>query len=304
MIITLTGQNSFALQRRLNELVDKFVAKNGELALQKFDGEETEAGSVIESIMALPFLSARKMVVVRAGSTNKQFAEQIEQTISSILSNVELILYEPQIDKRTAYFKVLKRQTSMEEFNNLDRISLAKWLVAEAKRIDAKLSFADANYLVERLGENQQMLYNELAKLATYDAGISKAKIDLLTEPTPQSKVFDLLDAAFSGKKRRALELYEDQRAQKVEPQIILGMMAWQLQLLTLVKSADGRPADKIAKDTGINPYPVRKAAGLAGKLSDKRLREMVSEALQIDIKGKSTSLDLDEALKTYIITL
>lgn len=304
MIITLTGENSFVLRQRLNDLVDKFVAKHGEIAVEKFDGEEAEAQSIIESVQALPFLTAGKMVVVRNGSANKEFTERIEQIINSISDSTDLILHEPQLDKRTAYFKVLSRQTQFEEFGNLDSNGLVKWLVAEAKKQGAKLNFADANYLVERLGENQQLLANELNKLVIYNTNISKANIDLLTEPTPQSKVFDLLDAAFSGRKSRALELYEDQRAQKVEPQMILGMIAWQLQLLALIKSADGLSSEKIAKDTGMNPYPVRKASNLASKLSNEQLREMVNQALEIDTKSKTTSLDLDEALKTYITTL
>lgn len=304
MIWALTGENSFALKRRLDELVDKFVSKNGELALERFDAEEAEASSIIEAIQALPFLSARKMVVVRNGSANKQLADSIEQTINSVPDSTELIFHEPQIDKRTAYFKVLSHQTRLEQFGELDRISLANWLVAEAKAQNARLSFSDATYLVDRLGQNQQMLYNELAKLVIYNAGISKANIDLLTDPTPQSKVFDLLDAAFSGRKARALELYEDQRAQKVEPQLILGMIGWQLQLLALIKTAENQSAEKIAKDSGLNPYPVRKAGSLAAKLSNEQLRELVSEALQLDVKSKTTSLDLDEALKTYITTL
>jgi DNA polymerase-3 subunit delta len=304
MIISLTGENSFALRQRLKELVDKFVAKHGELALEKFDGEETEGEKIIEAIAALPFLSTRKMVVVRNGGTNKQFADQIEQTVSSIPDSTDVILYEPQLDKRTGYFKVLSRQTKLEQFNNLDRASLAKWLVTEVKAHNAKLSFADANYMVERLGQNQQLLYSELTKLAIYSADISRSNIDLLTEPTPQSKVFDLLDAAFSGRKARAIELYDDQRAQKVEPQVILSMIGWQLQLLALIKLAESRSAEKIAKDSGVNPYPLKKAAALANKLSNEQLREMVNEALQLDVKSKTTSLDLDEALKTYITTL
>src|SRR3989344_3501815 len=212
MIAVLSGENSFALRQRLNELVDKFVAKYGNLAVEKFDAEEVEGERVIESVLALPFLTAHKMVVLRAGSANSVWAERIEQTISSIPSSTDLILYEPQLDKRTVYFKVLKKQPGFEELNNLDKMNLAKWLVAEAEKQGAKISFGDANYLVERLGENQQLLFNELAKLAVYNPDISKESIDLLTEPTPQSKVFDLLDAAFSDKKGRALELYEDQR--------------------------------------------------------------------------------------------
>jgi DNA polymerase-3 subunit delta len=304
MIATLTGENSFAVRQRLKELIGKFVAKHGELAVERFDAEEAEASAMIEAIQALPFLAASKMVIVRNGSANQQFAAQIEQTLSSVSGSTDLILYEPNIDKRTAYFKVLKKQTSFEEYKNLDKPNLAKWLAAEAKKHDTKLSFSDANYLVERLGENQELLYNELSKLALYDPHISKENIDLLTDPTPQSKVFDLLDAAFAGKKGRALELYEDQRAQKVEPQAILAMIAWQLQTLSLIKTAEERSPDQIAKDAGMNPYPVKKATVMANKLSDDRLRQMVSEALEIDLKGKTTSLDLDEALKTYITTL
>ena len=304
MLITLTGSNSFLLKKRLHELTESFLAKHGELAVEKFDAEEAEAPIIIESIQALPFLSARKMVVVRNGNANQQFAEQIEQITSSIPTSTDLILYEPHLDKRTAYFKVLKTKTRFEEFNQLNKNNLAKWLLTEAKKQGAKLSFAAANYLVERLGENQELLFNELTKLAIYDPNISKDNIDLLTEPTPQSRVFDLLDAAFAGNKQQAIRLYEDQRAQKVGPERILAMIAWQLQLLALIKSADGRSSAEVAKDSGMNPYPVKKAASVAGKLSDEKLREMVDEALEIDIKSKTTSLDLDEALKTYITTL
>jgi DNA polymerase-3 subunit delta len=304
MIITLTGQNTFAMRQKLKELVSEFLQKHGELAVEKFDAEEAEADSIIEAMQALPFLSAGKMVVVRSGGANKGFAERIEQTINSIPDTTDVIFYEPQLDKRTGYFKVLNKQTNYEEFKDLDRHALARWLADEAKNQNAKLSPADATYMVERLGDNQQLLYNELTKLATYDSNISRANIELLTEPTPQSKVFDLLDAAFGGQKQRALRLYDDQRAQKVEPQIILGMIGWQLRLLALIKLGAGKSTAEIAKDAGMKPYPVEKASRLAAKLRSEDLRRLADEALEIDIKGKTTSIDLDEALKTYIVTI
>ncbi len=304
MVVSLVGENSFTLSRKLSGLVSDFVGKYGELAVEKFDGEEAAAEVIMESILALPFLSARKMVVVRNGGANKAFAERIEQILDSISESTDLILYEPQIDKRTVYFKVLKSKTKLEEFNQLDKKVLTKWLLEEAEKQNAKIGSAEADYLIERVGQNQQMLYNELSKLTLYNPLISKENIDLLTEPTPQSRVFDLLDAAFGGNKSRALELYEDQRAQRVEPQAILAMIAWQLQLLALVKSADGRSSSQIAKDTDMNPYPISKAASLAKKITDKELRRLVDEAYAIDLKSKTTALDLDEALKTYITTL
>lgn len=304
MVITLTGSNFYLLKKRLDVLTGQFIKKHGELAIEKIDAEEAEPQAVLDAVQSLPFLASRKMVVVRNAGASKVLSGQIEQIIDSAGDTTDVIFYEPAPDKRQTYFKVLKSKTQLEEFNEMDAHGLAKWLSAEAKTQDGAMTLADANYLVERVGTNQQQLANELDKLITYEPKITRQNIDLLSEKTPQSKVFDLLDAAFAGDKERALELYSEQRAQKVEPQAIMAMMAWQLKLLALAKTGANKSSQQIAKDAGLSPYPVMKAQNLARKIDDNKLKDMVSDALEIDEKGKTTAIDLDEALKTYIVTL
>jgi DNA polymerase III subunit delta len=304
MIITLAGSSSYGLRKRLDELAGKFVKEHGELAVEKIDAEEAEGQAVLDAVQSLPFLAPRKMVIVRNGSLNTSLSGQIEQIIDSAGDSTDLIFYELAPDKRTSYFKVLKSKTQLEEFNEMDARELARWLAAEAKKQGGQLSQADAAYLVERVGINQQQLAGELDKLVTYEPKITRDNIDRLTEKTPQSKVFDLLDAAFAGDKEKALELYADQRAQKVEPQTIMAMIAWQLKLLALAKAGSGKSPQQIAKDAGLSPYPVMKAQNLARKIDNEKLRRMVSEALEIDEKSKTKDIDLDEALKTYLVTI
>lgn len=304
MIIVLTGNNHFGLKKRLNELTAAFEKQHGPLALERIDGEEADLPAVIEAVSSLPFLTDSKMVVVHSLGANKPAAEHIEQIIDAVDEATELIFYEPSIDKRTSYFKALKKRTSLEEHNDLAPHELVKWLVGEAQSQGADLSTSDANYLVERVGANQALLSNELSKLLTYEPKISRENIDALTQPTPQSRIFDLLEAAFKGQKSRALELYAQQRAQKVEPQAILAMIAWQLQLMAYAKYSSGRSMAEIAKDTGVSTYPITKAQGLIDRLSESKFKEMVEDALSIDRLGKTTAIDLDEALKTYIVSL
>lgn len=284
--------------------MSKFMEEHDELALERIDAEEGEPGAVLEAVQSLPFLASRKMIVVRGAGSNKDISGQIEQIIDSAGNTTDLIFYEPAPDKRSAYFKVLKTRTQLEEFGEMDGRALVGWLADEAKNQSGEISLADANYLVERVGANQEQLASELEKLLIYDSKINRANIDLLTEKTPQSKVFDLLDAAFGGNKKKALELYEEQRAQKVEPQAIIAMMGWQLKLLALAKTAGQRSAQQIASEAGLSPWPVQKAQNLARRIDGDKLRQMVSEVLEIDEKGKTTAIDLDEALKTYIVTL
>jgi len=274
------------------------------LALERLDGEEVEFGRLREALTSLPFLASQKLVVLRAPSKNKQFVEGFEQLFDEIPESTDVILVEPKLDKRLSYYKFLKTKTDFYNFAELDTSGLARWLVDTTKAQNGALSPADARYLVERVGSDQQLLGNELEKLLIRNPQISRADIDDLTEPTPQSTIFQLLEAAFAGRPKKALELYQEQRALKVEPQQIIAILAWQLHILALIKTAGDRSADDIARDAKLNPYVVRKSQGITRKLSLHELKKLVADLLEIDKRSKSSALDIDEALQHYLLTV
>ncbi len=224
--------------------------------------------------------------------------------MSDIPETTEVILIESKLDKRQSYYKYLKKETDFCEFPELDLNGLANWLVHEAKQQKGEISSSDARYLAERVGLNQQMLGNELEKLILYNPKVTRQTIDLLTDATPQSTIFQLLDAAFAGNTKQALHLYQEQRAMKVEPVQIVAMISWQLNVLAIVKAAGDRPSQTIAKEAKINPYVVTKSQGIARKISLAELKTLVKDLLDIDTKSKSTNLDTDEALQHYILKL
>jgi DNA polymerase-3 subunit delta len=304
MVITLTGDNGLGWQTELKKLTADFVSKHGDLALERLDGEEADFARMQEALTSLPFLADQKMVVLRAPSKNKQFAENVEQILAEIPESTEVVLVEPKLDKRLSYYKTLKKQTDFRDFPELDANGLARYLVDEAKRQKATLGPADARYLVERVGASQQILASELEKLVLYDPKITRHPIDLLTEPTPQSTIFQLLEAAFAGNTKRTLDLYAEQRALKVEPPQIVAMLTWQLHVLAILKTAGERSADQIAKEAHLNPFVVRKSQSIARNLSLNDLKKLIADLLKIDVKSKRTNLDPDEALQTYLLKL
>ena len=111
MIITLTGENSFGLQAELRRLTGAFIAEHGDLALERLDGQEAEFERMRESLASLPFLAARKMVVLRSPSANKQFTEKAEQLFTEIPDTTDTVIIEPKLDKRLSYYKLLKQKT-------------------------------------------------------------------------------------------------------------------------------------------------------------------------------------------------
>lgn len=274
------------------------------MTLERIDGQEAEIDHIWEALTSLPFLASRKMVVLRSPSTNKQFAEEAEQILNDLPETTEVIIVEPKLDKRLSYYKYLKKNTEFNEYAELDIGGLSSWLVSEAKIRDGDISLTNARYLVERVGPNQQLLASELEKLLIYSPSITRQAIDDLTEAIPQSTIFELLEAAFTGNHKRALELYKEQRTLKVEPIQIIAMLSWQLNILAIIKTSGNRTSQQIAKDVKINPYVLNKSQGIANSLSLAELKRLINDLLQIDVKSKTTNIDTDEALKLYLLQL
>lgn len=304
MITILTGANNFRLRQELRRLVDAFLAEHGDIALERLDGEEASYEKMQEAVQSLPFLASRKLVVLKSPGANKQFAEKAENLIKELPETTDLIIVEPKLDKRSVYYKLLKKQKGYQEFNELDERGLAKWLVDTAQEQGASLSMNDAAYLVSRVGTNQQTLANEIEKLSLYADKIGREAIDALTPQTPQSTIFQLLEAAFAGNTKRALQLYGEQRALKVEPQQIIAMLAWQLHVLALIKTAGNKTPDEIARDAKMSPYVVRKSTGIARGLSLAQTKRLVRDLLEIDSRLKRESLNADDALLHYLLTI
>lgn len=304
MVIVLSGSNDFARKSELTRLVTEFVAKYGDFGLEKIEAGNVEFGRLLESVASLPFLAQRRMIILQDPGQNKVLGEHIEQLLDAVADTTDLIIDERKFDKRLSLYKTLKKRADFREFNELDERSLAAWLVSEAKARGGSLKPTDASYLVQRAGPDQMGLHNELEKLLTYEPDITKATIDALTEPLPQSSVFDLLDAAFAGNKKRAMELYQDQRKQQVEPQAIMGMIAWQLHVLAVVKFNDKLPADELARTAKLNPYVVRKIQNLTRNLTQKNVKDLVSRALELDVRLKSENIDADDAVQHFLLTI
>jgi DNA polymerase-3 subunit delta len=304
MIVTLTGNNSFLLRRRLDEMVAAFIVECGDITLSRVDGETADIGGLQEALTSLPFLASKNMVVLRTPSANKQFTEKAERLLTHVAETTDVILVEPKLDKRSSYYKLLKKMTDFRDFQELDQNGVVRWLTLAATELGATISPADARLLIERVGMNQQRLASELDKLALYDIRIVRPTIELLTEPTPQSTIFQLLEAAFAGNARRSLQLYQEQRSLRVEPPQIIAMLAWQLHILAIVKTAGERSIAQIAKDAKLNPYVVTKSAAIVGHLSLQELKQLIADLLTIDARSKREAIDSDEALQYYLLQL
>ena len=293
-----TGDNSYEIKKRYIALVDNFIKQHGNLALEKFDGDEVSVQKVVDAVNNLPLLASKKMVVIN-DLQNKEVLEIVAEL--DVSDSCELVITASKIDKRDGYYKKLSKLPGFVSLSTSSEKSLPSWVINETKMRGGTIDQYNARYLVDMIGFDQMLLSSEINKLITYSSDITKETIDLLCQPTPQTTIFQLLDAAFTGNLQEALKLYNEQRVQKVEPIAIMGMIAWQLHTLTIIKLAGKRTPSEIAKDAQIKPYVVQKSMKIAKRIRFQHLKHLVSEATRLEIDLKSKNIDPDEALMYYI---
>jgi len=304
MIQSLIGKNRYGLKTALDLLVENFVQEHGPISLERIDGEEASYEQIVGAVESMPFLAEKKLVLIRELGQNKTVAERIEAICSKTSDTTDLVIVEQKPDKRSIYYKYLKKYTDFKEFDVMPPYDLARWIVEVANAQEATISTRDAQYLVEQVGDDQQLLAQELAKLIIYNPDITKETINLNVEASPEGTIFNLVEASFGTNPKRAIELYDMQRLQRTEPQAILGMLAWQMHAVALLKSAGTTSVETIAKEAGMNPFVLRKTKTIAEKFERRQIQAILEDLLDLDKSSKQESVNMDDALKRIILKL
>lgn len=303
MITSLSGNNAYGINARLSEIKDSFTKDNGALNLEKLDGGDATYEQIIDSVTNTSLFSDKKLVILENIEQNKELVDEIDNLLSRLKgTDVVFVLRSP--DKRSKFYKAIKKQTELIEFNLDNNIGLDRWVIDEVKKRGGAIDSSSARLLIEKTGLNQTKLSNEIDKLLAYQPNVTKDNIQLLTINSPQSTVFQLLDTAFSGNYKKTLTIYEEQRAQKVEPIAILGMIIWQLHIFATIKFSNNLSTSDLAKQAKFNPYVVDKSRSVLGRISKSYLKKLVSQVAQLDVSLKSDSIDSDNALKNLLLDI
>jgi DNA polymerase III delta subunit len=304
MITTLSGSNNYLIDIELKKILSDFENQQGKLAIEQIDASESDVQSINEAIIGLSFLSPIRLIVLKSGSSNKQFIDSIDQTLPQVPSTNQVVLVEPSIDKRLSYYKTLKSLTEFKSFEPLDFGQTARWIESLVKDRGGRISSNSSRYLVELIGLDQMRISNEIDKLLTYNSEIDRETIDRLVEPVAQTSIFQLLDAVFNSGPKDILRIYDDQKTQKVEPQQIIAMLTWQIHIIAMIKAAGDLSASEIARKTKISPYVVSKSMSMAKKLSKADIKQITNNLLELDVKLKNKTVDIDDALLQLLLSV
>jgi len=332
----LHGPDEFASAEYLAELKAKLGdPAMGDLNTNQFDGRSAVLAEVRAMTDTLPFLSARRVVIVdgwltrllgRAEPAGEDSAgedaagEDAKRGSTARDQMAALADYLPKLPESTALVLVEKREiparnvvlkaatgaawAQVKLFDLPKGEALVRWIRARAKAEKGEISLEAAQALAE-VEADPRALGNEISKLLTYvnfARPVELEDVQTLTPAGGEAKVFDMVDAI--GQRRGPLAQRELHKLlESAEPLYALSMIVRHYRLLLLAREMLNERASEaeISKALGLHPFPTGKICAQARNFKLGDLEVIYRRLLQYDVEIKTGRIQAEAALDTLV---
>ncbi len=304
MIITLCGVNQHEVAKRLREIKKDFTKLNGTAGVESYSAEQLTVNNLAAILTGTTLFATYRLVIIYRVSENKEVTETLLPLLARIPQEVSVVLVEGQLDKRTVFYKTLKKETDFFEFKELAEGDLLHWIKQVVDEAGGRITPVNARLLQQYVGTDQTRLQNELNKLLAYDPNITEQSIAELVEQSSQETVFQLLDRTLNGDASQALAVLKKLEDAHEDPFAITNLLIWQTNIVAIVFSAKNETDGAVAKAAKVNPFVVKKTRGLTRRMNATSLNRIIDLVAELDITLKTTAVDPWELLGNTIVEI
>lgn len=268
-VYCLYGEDDYRREQVLDQLLDALLPGEArDLNLERIRPGEGEAISVLGSARTLPFLSPRRVVLIRGVETlSKDHQDEVLVYLNDPSPTSCLVLSMLRLDLRTRFASAIREKGVVLYFGRLEADSLRDSLVEAARGCGKRLSPEAISLLIALAGDDPRQLSYGVEKAALFVGErdeIGPQDIEALVGETRVRSIFQLTDAVGAGDLAVALRCLSSLLESGEEPLAIIGMLARQIRLLCQAKALQERATPSTAIARTLGGLPPRVAAILA----------------------------------------
>lgn len=306
-VYVFLGDQVYLINEAIGLLKQKLVPESASgLNYAVYYGESASALDIVDDARTTPMFSSMKLCVLKeADKLNPEDMKLIEGYVLSPSPSTCFVLVG---DEKLKLGKDVKKHCAVIEFSSksMDIESLA---VEEARKLGISITKRAAATLVSLVGEDMDVISNELRKLSAYHgagAAITPEIVETFTEKTQFGDAFDLINAILAKNKKQALRAVLDLEARGEEPLSVLNLISWRMKLLWRAKELLNKnlSQNEIIKELKVSPgalYYIRKQEK---SFSLEQLRTSIELLHEADGKLKISYVPTKHSLTKVVLEL
>ena len=324
-VMLLHGEEQYLVHWAINAIADKYINETvRNIDFIKLQPEQCSVDALIETCETLSMFSRARVVVAEdfsplGSEKSKGISESDEAALFRYVGNVPagtiLIFTCEKADKRKKLYKEIEKNGKVYELDRLPEGDLKNFIIKRL-RLSGKVCKAYVlNELIHLSGyyhkETQYNLYNlenDLKKMIAHSTGEEIIASDVVAAISGdlETEVFAMTDAAGRGRNDEAFRLLFNILGTGESVYKLLALLISQFELMLSVKEL-GRTESRaagMAQTLGVHEFRVKKALGFSERYTEQRLKEILMDAYETDIKIKSGLLDPRTAIELLVAEL
>lgn len=291
--------------RKLRSFIPQSASR--EYADIVFDGSVLNIRDFSDAVYTPSFLSEWKIVEVNNFPLNQ--SPSMLNDLSDILYDVPegvaiIFIYRSgELDssafekaKDNAFVDFIKNSAVTVHFEEQTGDKLVQWIIKHFKSENVHIEPSAVAFLPEYCGNDMYLLSGEISKLCSYYNGnvLTVEDIKRVCCENNDYKLYDVINCLSQKNAQKLKYVYDGLVYSKTAPEMILGTVAGYFVDMLNIKTAanEGMAPSEVKKRLCMADWQYNRSASASRNLSEKFLRNAVSECLNADIIVKSHASD------------
>jgi len=297
------------------ETLNNVLAKLGDPGLLDLNTTRLEGAvtysQLVQVCSAMPFLAKARVVLafdLLSGKPDKAFLKQLAAYLPQLPETTRLFFLEStELSHNHAILKAAEETKDgyVKLFARPEGVGVERWIRQRVGEKNGRISPQASQLLAANIGNDLQILDNELEKLVLYagDEEIKSEDVQNLSPYVAEANIFELVDAIGNRNDKKAALLLQQKFNEGAEPFYLFTMFVRQFRLLIQVKElADaGEKPPAIGKALRMHSFVVGKVYQQARGFSMSQLEQIYRHLLDIDVAVKTGRNEMVTALTLLV---
>ncbi len=278
--------------------------------LDVFDGETASADNVVGAANTMPFMSERRLVIVRfADKMNAAALNEIAEYAEDPSPTTVLVLVMTKADKRTRLYKAVDKSGQVSEYAAPKRGEYPGLVVEMFEALGVRVSREAASVLVEAVGTDLARLSSEVDKVAAYvgpenDLGRDEV-LDVVSRTAPV-RIWALEDTLGARDLEASLRVTRELINQGESVFGLHALAVRYVRSLLAIKAlaARGESQAAIASRARVQPWKVGALIRQASAFDEGELRAALAAAARSEAEMKTSPVETGLVFERWIATV
>lgn len=306
----ISGESYLLINEKINEIVGD--SKN----VTVFDlSENTLEDVFVESGYVSMFQEDKYIIVKNANffGTDKLNDSDTEALLNYLEhpneQSILIFICNTKLDLRKKITKLIKDKYNLVAIPNLKYYEIENRVMDVFKKNNFKIDNDTVKYIVQNGLNNYDLIMGEVEKIMLFyiDPGyISYDDVTHLVSKSINTNNFLFVDALVDGDLEKSLELLNDLKIMKVEPTILLSLIARDFRIMLQIKTLleQEKREYEIMNELGLQDWQLEKYLKKIFPYKIKELESILIKLSNIDLDIKTGKIDKYMALELFIMDI